>query len=68
MIAAGLVYFLQCSPPQALWIMAIAHKCSDPVVSDSLAIGASGRAVLFLTLFGLDVASCWETDMLVLCL
>jgi len=43
MTAAGLVYFLQCNPPQALWVLDIEHKCLDSVFANSFAISASSK-------------------------
>lgn len=43
---AGLIFFLQCTPPQALWNQHITHKCWDPVVATSLATSASGKSCL----------------------
>jgi hypothetical protein len=43
MVAAGLVLFLQCIPPRALWIQEIEHRCWDPMVATSLATSASGK-------------------------
>ena len=44
-LVAGVIFFLQCSPPQALWTMEADEKCWNPVVPNSLAISGSGRAV-----------------------
>ena len=45
MVIAVFVYFLQCSPPLALWDIEIEHTCLDPVVVNGLAISACGRTV-----------------------
>jgi len=39
----GLVFFLQCKPPQALWVDGIEHTCWDPAVATGVATGASGK-------------------------
>ena len=43
MVAASAVYFLQCSPPQALWKTEIRGECCDPWVVNHLIITASGE-------------------------
>lgn len=46
MVAASAVYFLQCSPPQALWMVEVEKKCWDPLVVNSIAISGSGFSAL----------------------
>ncbi len=43
---AGLIFFLQCMPPQALWSQEIKHRCWDPVVATGFATSASGKRSL----------------------
>lgn len=43
MTIAGIVFFLQCQPPQALWDQGIEHSCWDPRIATSLAITTSGK-------------------------
>jgi len=43
MVAASAVYFLQCSPPQALWKTNIEKKCWDPLVVNIVSISGSGK-------------------------
>lgn len=40
----GLVFFLQCKPPQALWVQGIEHDCWNPAVATGFATGASGKS------------------------
>ncbi|KAK3901759.1 hypothetical protein C8A05DRAFT_44664 [Staphylotrichum tortipilum] len=64
MSVAGLVFFLQCMPPQALWNQYIKHKCWDPVVATSLATSASAFSALsdfYLALYPAVVL--WSLDM-----
>ena len=56
-LAAGVIFFLQCNPPQALWTMESEHKCWDSVVPNSVAISGSGRIILFLSPFASEVVS-----------
>ncbi len=46
MATAGLIFFLQCRPPQALWNQEVEHSCWDPMIATSLAISASGKSIL----------------------
>jgi hypothetical protein len=50
---AGLVFFLQCMPPQALWDQEfeIEQSCWNPMIATGLAIAASGKTDFCLSSF-----------------
>ncbi len=49
MAVAGLVFFLQCRPPQALWSEEAEQSCWDPMIATSLAISTSGKSTLVVS-------------------
>ena len=57
MTIAGLVFFLQCKPPQALWYQEIEHTCWDPMIATGLATSTSGKTIvgLFASRWGFEI-------------
>jgi hypothetical protein len=65
MVAASAVYFLQCSPPQALWKTEIRGECRDPWVVNYLIITGSGKlqSLLVAPQAALTSTEIWSTSV-----
>jgi len=42
-LVTAVVFFFQCNPPQALWIVEMEGECWSPVIADCFAISGSGK-------------------------
>ncbi len=49
-LCVGALFFLQCSPPKALWTVDIEHNCWDPAVANSVVVAGSGMNCFFFPL------------------